>query len=76
MIYSVAKEMEVAGCHHLKLSYESKCENLHGHNWKITVFLADKEVNEEGQLINPPQLPLSKREKCTGVSLNKSQRNK
>ncbi len=52
MIYSVAKEMEVAGCHHLKLSYESKCENLHGHNWKITVFLADNEVNEDGMVMD------------------------
>lgn len=52
MIYSVSKEMEVAGCHRLNLSYESKCQNLHGHNWKITVFLADDKVNDDGMVMD------------------------
>ncbi len=52
MIYSVSKQMEVAGSHSLKLSYESKCQNLHGHNWKITVFLASKEVNRDGMVMD------------------------
>lgn len=50
MIYSVSKTMEVAGCHKLKLSYESKCQNLHGHNWNITVFLASRVKNEDGMV--------------------------
>lgn len=52
MIYSVSKTMEVAGCHKLKLSYESKCQNLHGHNWHITVFLASNEVNADGMVMD------------------------
>lgn len=35
--YEVSKKMEIAGCHHLNLPYESKCKNWHGHNWLITV---------------------------------------
>ncbi|MBQ7451889.1 MAG: 6-carboxytetrahydropterin synthase, partial [Prevotella sp.] len=27
--------MEIAGCHQLKLSYESKCQRMHGHNWVV-----------------------------------------
>lgn len=50
MIYSVSKHMEVAGCHRLKLSYESKCANLHGHNWGITVFLASRTKNVDGMV--------------------------
>ena len=50
MIYSVSKQMEIAGCHRLKLSYSSKCENLHGHNWIVTVFLAAKEKNQDGMV--------------------------
>lgn len=50
MIYSVSKRMEVAGSHHLTLSYKSKCENLHGHNWLITVFLASREKNVDGMV--------------------------
>ena len=52
MIYSVSKTMEVAGCHKLELSYESKCQNLHGHNWEITVFLASRVTNEDGMVMD------------------------
>lgn len=30
-MYTVIKRMEVSAAHSLKLSYRSKCENLHGH---------------------------------------------
>jgi len=36
----------------LSLPYESKCSRLHGHNWTITVFLASREVNAEGMVID------------------------
>lgn len=52
MIYSVSKRMEVAGCHKLQLSYPSKCQNLHGHNWGITVFLAAREKNRDGMVFD------------------------
>ena len=42
--------MEIAGSHRLKLSYKSKCENLHGHNWIVTVFCKAKELNEDGMI--------------------------
>ncbi|MBQ7422000.1 MAG: 6-carboxytetrahydropterin synthase [Prevotella sp.] len=44
--------MEVAGSHQLNLSYESKCTRLHGHNWKITVFLATEKLNEDGMVLD------------------------
>lgn len=42
--------MEVAGSHRLTLDYESKCTNLHGHNWIITVFCKSKELNSNGMV--------------------------
>ena len=42
--------MEIAACHHLNLSYESKCQNLHGHNWHIEVFCKAKELNADGMV--------------------------
>ncbi len=36
----------------MSLPYESKCSRLHGHNWTITVFLASREVNAEGMVID------------------------
>lgn len=44
--------MEVAGSHQLKLSYESKCENLHGHNWIITVYCKAENLNKDGMIID------------------------
>lgn len=50
MIYSVSKRMEIAGAHRLNLSYESKCQNLHGHNWIVTVYCATEHLNPDGMV--------------------------
>ena len=50
-MYTVIKRMEVSAAHSLKLSYQSKCENLHGHNWIITVYCRAKELNADGMLV-------------------------
>lgn len=42
--------MEIAGCHQLRLSYESKCENLHGHNWVVTIHCKSQELNADGMV--------------------------
>lgn len=49
-MYYVSKTMEIAGAHSLKLSYESECERLHGHNWIITVYCRAKTLNEDGMV--------------------------
>lgn len=51
-MYYVSKKMEIAACHHLNLSYESKCEQLHGHNWNIVVYCKSKELNEDGMVVD------------------------
>lgn len=49
-MYYVSKRMEVAGSHSLNLSYESKCKNIHGHNWIITVFCKAQKLNDDGMV--------------------------
>ena len=44
--------MEIAGAHNLKLSYESKCQNLHGHNWIVIVYCKSEELNGDGMVID------------------------
>lgn len=51
-MYYVEKRMEVAMAHHLKLSYESKCTNLHGHNAVITVFCKSENLNADGMVVD------------------------
>ena len=51
-MYYVSKRMEIAGAHNLKLDYESKCSNIHGHNWIVTVHCKSKELNCNGMVID------------------------
>lgn len=44
--------MEVAGSHRLSLPYQSKCKNVHGHNWIIEVEIQGPDLNMEGMLID------------------------
>lgn len=51
-MYYISKRMEIAGSHRLNLSYESKCENLHGHNWIVTVFCKAEKLNKDGMVVD------------------------
>ena len=50
--YSISKRMEIAGAHMLDLDYSSKCTNMHGHNWIITVFCRANRLNHNGMIID------------------------
>lgn len=47
-MYYVQKTIEISAAHNLSLSYESKCEALHGHNWIIVVYCRAEELNRDG----------------------------
>lgn len=49
-MYYVRKRMEVSAAHRLDLSYESKCSQLHGHNWIIIVECRARELNADGMV--------------------------
>ena len=51
-MYKVSKRMEIAGSHQLRLNYESKCENLHGHNWIVTVYVQAETLDLNGMVID------------------------
>lgn len=51
-MYKVRKRMEIAGSHQLKLDYQSKCENLHGHNWIIVVEVQGQKLDNNGMLVD------------------------
>ncbi len=51
-MYYVRKKIEVSAAHNLKLSYESKCTNIHGHNWVIYVYCKAKELNKDGMVVD------------------------
>ena len=51
-MYYVSKRMEIAGAHNLKLPYESKCSDIHGHNWIITVYCKSEELTDYGMIVD------------------------
>lgn len=51
-MYKVSKKMEIACAHNLVLTYGSKCRNVHGHNFIVTVYCQSKELDENGMVID------------------------
>lgn len=51
-IYTVTKQIEISAAHRLELGYESKCSNLHGHNWKISVSCRSEQLNQNGMVVD------------------------
>lgn len=69
-MYTVIKRMEISASHSLKLSYRSKCENLHGHNWIVTVYCRSKELNEDGMVVDFMQIKSVVKSKLDHQNLN------
>jgi 6-pyruvoyltetrahydropterin/6-carboxytetrahydropterin synthase len=50
-MYELKVTAHFAAAHQLKL-VALKCENLHGHNWKVEVYLTGKTLNDAGVLMD------------------------
>ena len=51
-MYYVKKTFEFSAAHRLELNYESRCSNLHGHNWRVTVECRSKDVDKNGMVVD------------------------
>lgn len=51
-MYEVKKRFEISAAHKLSLDYDSKCTNLHGHNWIVDVYLQSKTLNQNGMIMD------------------------
>lgn len=50
-MFEVKVESSFSSAHHL-LNYKGKCENLHGHNWKVEVTASGNELDNSNILID------------------------
>jgi 6-pyruvoyltetrahydropterin/6-carboxytetrahydropterin synthase len=50
-MYQVCKESDFSGAHYLR-DYHGKCENIHGHNWKVRVCVTANELDKSGMVID------------------------
>lgn len=69
-MYYIKKRLEVSASHKLKLSYESKCQNLHGHNWIIYVYCKGEELNQDGMLFDFTHIKKQIQDKLDHQNLN------
>jgi 6-pyruvoyltetrahydropterin/6-carboxytetrahydropterin synthase len=50
-MYELKIISQFAGAHQLR-DFGGKCEELHGHNWKIEVYVTGNKLGEDGLLID------------------------
>ncbi|MFH1613337.1 MAG: 6-carboxytetrahydropterin synthase QueD [bacterium] len=50
-MYEIMIEDYFSSAHKLK-EYKGNCENLHGHNWKVQVFVKGQELDKLGILVD------------------------
>jgi 6-pyruvoyltetrahydropterin/6-carboxytetrahydropterin synthase len=46
---------EFSGAHRLR-EYRGKCENLHGHNWKVELTVAAADIGDDGLVLDFKEL--------------------
>jgi len=54
-MYTIKIESGFSAAHNLR-DYKGKCEDLHGHNWKVEVEVAKDELDKTGMVIDFHQL--------------------
>jgi len=59
--YEVKIISDFAGAHRLR-NFKGKCEELHGHNWKVEVVVRGTRLDESGVLIDFGELKEATRE--------------
>ena len=50
-MYELAVETNFSAAHQLR-GYGGKCERLHGHNWRVNVYVTAEKLNEIGLAID------------------------
>ena len=50
-MYELKIVSQLAAAHQLR-DFEGQCENLHGHNWKVEVYVTGNDLQENGILID------------------------
>ena len=69
-MYEVKTRLEISAAHRLELGYESKCTNLHGHNWIIDVYLRSDKLNEDGMVMDFTHIKKSVQDKFDHKVIN------
>jgi len=69
-MFYIQKRLEISASHKLKLDYESKCQNIHGHNWIIIVYCKSETLNQNGMIIDFSEIKKKIHKKLDHQNLN------
>ena len=50
-MFELIRTRLISSAHHLE-DYDGKCANVHGHNYKIQIYLRGKHLNKNGMLMD------------------------
>ena len=50
-MFEIAVEQSFASAHALR-NYKGRCENVHGHNWKVRVVIEGEKLDQTGMLVD------------------------
>ena len=65
-MYEVRVEADFSAAHFLR-DYNGKCENLHGHNYKVFAHVQGKALNEGGMLLDFSKLKSALKKICAAL---------
>ena len=54
-MFDVSVEQSFSAAHRL-MGYKGKCENMHGHNWKVRLSVSKKTLDQQGMVIDFSEL--------------------
>lgn len=60
-LYEIKIISDFAAAHNLR-NFRGKCENLHGHNWKVEVVVRGRRLDESGVVVDFGELKRATRE--------------
>lgn len=66
LMFEVRVEADFAAAHFLR-DYNGKCENLHGHNYKVYAHVRGEVLNEGGMLLDFSKLKTALRSVCKKI---------
>ena len=69
-MYYIKKRIEVSASHQLVLDYESKCSQLHGHNWVIEVYCRSRELDANGMVTDFTEIKRRIKDRLDHKNLN------
>ena len=50
-MFEASVQMSFSAAHMLR-AYKGKCENMHGHNWKVQIFVVKEELDKLGMVMD------------------------